>query len=191
MTIQSSGEISLSDIQAEFGGVSPIELSEYYGNGILVPTDLGIPSSGLLALSDFRGKTNYTSKTISQSNISVGTGSIVGSGWTPNSNGYGPYPSRSLDSLNWTTTIKITSLTVYMNAFIDYGFNLFIGVNNVWNTTSICSIFHGNGGSGYASGTFTIPYSIEAGSIVKFAFSTGPYWQQVLSNGTVTVTFNK
>jgi len=32
MVIQSSGAISLSNIQTEFGGTNPISLSEYYNN---------------------------------------------------------------------------------------------------------------------------------------------------------------
>lgn len=48
MALQSSGTIKLSEIQTEFGGSNPISLSEYYGSG-------GVPSSGVLSLSDFYG----------------------------------------------------------------------------------------------------------------------------------------
>ena len=50
MVLQSSGAISLSNIQNEFGGTNPISLSEYYGAAS------GIPSSGQINFSDFHGK---------------------------------------------------------------------------------------------------------------------------------------
>lgn len=40
MTIQSSGPVSLAELQAEFGGVNPISLSEYYKGGEYVPANL-------------------------------------------------------------------------------------------------------------------------------------------------------
>ena len=50
MVLQSSGAISLLNIQNEFGGTNPISLSEYYGAAS------GIPSSGQINFSDFYGK---------------------------------------------------------------------------------------------------------------------------------------
>jgi hypothetical protein len=49
MALQTSGAISLSDIQSEFGGSNPISLSEYYGAAS------GIPTSGAISLSNFYG----------------------------------------------------------------------------------------------------------------------------------------
>lgn len=40
MTLQSSGAISLSDVQTEFGGSNPISMSEYYNGGSFVPSTL-------------------------------------------------------------------------------------------------------------------------------------------------------
>lgn len=54
MALQSSGTISLLDIQTEFGGANPISLSEYYG------ADTGVPASGQISLSDFYGKSSVT-----------------------------------------------------------------------------------------------------------------------------------
>jgi len=50
----------LSDIQNEFGGSNPIELSEYYSGGPLVPAGTPapngpIPSSGQISMGQFRG----------------------------------------------------------------------------------------------------------------------------------------
>lgn len=50
MTLPASGSLSASQIQTEFGGSNPISLSEYYGRAS------GIPSSGAISFSQFRGK---------------------------------------------------------------------------------------------------------------------------------------
>ena len=50
--LPSSGPLSMSQIQGEFGGSNPISLSEYYGAAA------GVPSSGTISISDFRGKSN-------------------------------------------------------------------------------------------------------------------------------------
>lgn len=50
MTLQSSGVISLGNVQTEFGGSNPIGITEYYG------ADDGVPASGTISLSDFYGQ---------------------------------------------------------------------------------------------------------------------------------------
>jgi hypothetical protein len=50
MTLQSSGPISLLDVQSEFGGSNPIGINEYYG------VAAGVPASGTISLADFYGK---------------------------------------------------------------------------------------------------------------------------------------
>lgn len=40
MTLQTSGAISLSQVQAEYGGSNPISMSEYYRNGSYVPNSI-------------------------------------------------------------------------------------------------------------------------------------------------------
>ena len=49
MALQSSGQISLQDIQDEFGGSHPIQMSEYYGE------HSSLPSSGQIAINQFYG----------------------------------------------------------------------------------------------------------------------------------------
>lgn len=59
MAIQSSGAVSLSEVQSEFTGSNPISLSEYYRNGVYVPSGAtAIPASGAIAISDFYGASN-------------------------------------------------------------------------------------------------------------------------------------
>jgi len=64
MALQSSGAISLANIQTEFGGTNPIGLSEYYRGGGLVPDsgpNAAIPTSGVISVSDFYGSANSLS----------------------------------------------------------------------------------------------------------------------------------
>ena len=63
MAIPSTGSISMSDIQTEFGGSNPISLSEYYAGGGQTPAGTTgnngtVPSSGAIDMGDFRGSTN-------------------------------------------------------------------------------------------------------------------------------------
>ena len=60
MTLQSSGPISLANIQTEFGGSNPISLNEYYAGGLYVPAGTSgvngaIPSSGQISFANFYG----------------------------------------------------------------------------------------------------------------------------------------
>lgn len=62
MSIPASGQVTLSDLQIEYGGADPISINEYYRGGAYVPIGAGtatIPSSGAITLDNFRG----TSKT--------------------------------------------------------------------------------------------------------------------------------
>lgn len=49
MTMQSSGPISLSDIQTEHTGSGPISISEYYG----ADDYIGVPTEGAISIADF------------------------------------------------------------------------------------------------------------------------------------------
>lgn len=60
MAIPSSGAISLTTVQTEFGGSNPISLSEYYAGGAYVPAGTSgtygaVPSSGAISLRNFYG----------------------------------------------------------------------------------------------------------------------------------------
>lgn len=64
MPLPTSGSLSLSSVQTEFGGSAPTALSEYYRGGSNVPSESsGIPTSGVIAFSDFRGASNVVSMT--------------------------------------------------------------------------------------------------------------------------------
>jgi len=76
MALPASGPISLSMIQAEFGGANPISLSEYYKNGTYVTaTDYApnVPTSGTISLSNF-----YSSRKLSLTTLTyTSDGSFV------------------------------------------------------------------------------------------------------------------
>jgi hypothetical protein len=75
MALQSSGAISLSQIQSEWGGSSPISLSEYYlGSLPSGRTNYGtIPSSGAIDIGDFYG----TNSAVATQTIAIGNSSYV------------------------------------------------------------------------------------------------------------------
>lgn len=105
MTLQSSGQINLSDIVDEFGDPTPsiTKLSEFYGAGSNIPT------SGTIKFSDFYGKRSWVdgyAKTATSSNANLL--------WVPtNELGINPIYSSSggLDFLV-APTVKIVALTV-------------------------------------------------------------------------------
>lgn len=61
MALPLNGPISLSMIQAEFGGSSPVRLSDYYRVGMYVPdipANANVPTSGPISMSNFYGASN-------------------------------------------------------------------------------------------------------------------------------------
>ena len=77
-------QIRVSEIQAEFGGSNPIQISEYYAGGTYVDagTDgfpfgvqTAIPSSGAIKVGDFHGSENGTTYIITWGG---GTGTMTG-----------------------------------------------------------------------------------------------------------------
>jgi len=63
MPLQSTGAISFENIQTEFGGANPIGIDEYYLNGIYATGTgaAGIPTSGIISLNNFYGKSKVIS----------------------------------------------------------------------------------------------------------------------------------
>lgn len=104
MALPTSGPLSLSDIQGEFGGSNPISLNEYYAGGGLVPsgtsgTNGAVPSSGTISISNFYGTSNIPPLSVSASSVAgyengpSNSGFVTNSG-SPNttpSGGAGPY----------------------------------------------------------------------------------------------------
>jgi hypothetical protein len=83
MAIQSSGAITLQDIEDEFGGTGSISLSEYYRDGAYVTSNnTSVPTSGSVSLSNFYGAANEFSFNITSSaeNANIRTLAIA-AGW--------------------------------------------------------------------------------------------------------------
>lgn len=76
MSIPTTGSVSLSTIQTEFGGVEPISMSEYYKGSSNVPvTALNtlISTTGTISISNFRGSSKATFSVLPNStNINEG-----------------------------------------------------------------------------------------------------------------------
>jgi hypothetical protein len=93
MAIPSSGAISLSTIQTEFGGSNPISLSEYYAGGAYVPAGTtgtygAVPSSGEISIRNFYGTTAFTAVFNNAQNIDLsdrgGSGVVYQATYTVN-----------------------------------------------------------------------------------------------------------
>ena len=89
MALQTSGAISLQDIQNEFGGSHPISLSEYYrGGGEVGSSNTNVPTSGQISLSQFYGASDVVFYTIEYL-IVAGGGGGSGNGFSTYSNAGG------------------------------------------------------------------------------------------------------
>lgn len=96
MALQSSGTISLSEIETEFGGSAPTSLSEYYAAAAGIPGN-----NNPLSLSDFYGAEAFTGYPFATYGSSlVGTAP----GWFANGYGWG-----NVTSSNGTSPIPITN----------------------------------------------------------------------------------
>jgi len=129
MALQSTGIISLNDIQNEFGGANPINLSEYYRGGIYVP-DISqnntIPSSGQISVSDFYGASAGFVMTVTE-----------GSDVSPFSEQYGYYVGSNFNGTpNYSSQWGSVSPTQYNGALLMQA-SVFRGVKNPGDSFSI------------------------------------------------------
>ena len=167
MTLPTSGPLTFSDIQTEFGGTNPIALNEYYAGGGLVPAGTSgtygaVPSSGQISVQNFYGTTAYTPvyiedifstfiyTGISGSNVTINNGiNLSGNGgliWTKGRNEANP------NSL--TDTVRGVSFSISTNTTSEQagsGISSFTSTGYVTNTQG-----QTNGGSAetYVSRTF-------------------------------------
>lgn len=119
--------ITLSNVQAEFGGVAPISFSEYYAGGAYVSASVtGIPSSGYISFSSFAGKSAAPSGVLS----SFGT-------WhTANASTY--YADNITNSYNYTFDGSGTSVNFITDGGGDmYDIGNYITIEGVMAATNI------------------------------------------------------
>lgn len=83
MALQSSGAISLQDIEDEFGGTGSISLSEYYRNGTYVTSNnTSVPTSGTIDMADFYGTVKQFTYTFSSNAKEVNLNTtLTNAGW--------------------------------------------------------------------------------------------------------------
>ena len=104
MALPTSGSLSLAQIQTEFGGDNPIQITEYYRGGAYTTTNnTNVPTSGQISVGQFYGAQRLTvipaSGSVSQYfNLQYSYGNPAVISW-----------SRSGNTLNWS----ITSYTTY------------------------------------------------------------------------------
>lgn len=111
MTLQSSGLITLSDIQDEFGGVNPISLSEYYRNGAYVTSNnTGIPTAGQIGFSQFYNGVKQFIFTIAANAQEADLATLaLAAGW----NGSDPLAATVSSGVYlWSDDITVGGLTV-------------------------------------------------------------------------------
>jgi len=142
MAIPSSGAISLSTIQTEFGGANPISLNEYYAGGAYVPAGTSgtygaVPSSGTISIQNFYG-TTAVSITLGSYSIADFTGglSIAQAGYQLTSAGVeNEIVGTSTSFLgNWCTPSgQAVNYEVYVTVT---GSPLTIGFINAWTALS-------------------------------------------------------
>ena len=140
MTLPNPGvSLSMSQIQTEFGGTNPANLSEYYAGGAYVPagttgTNGAIPSSGIISLSDFYGApASYVysfSVTVGGNTASGGGVVTVESGYRTDGDTYGSI-SGNYTTVDGTITsiysFTTTGPMINTEQFVIYGLS---GVTN-------------------------------------------------------------
>ena len=195
MAIQTSGAITLSDIQTEFGGSNPISLSEYYAGGSYVPsgtsgTNGAVPTSGEIAVSDFYGTQSGVTITVTEGSASSGyhrgygfntTGALTNSSWSTN------YGSVSPTAYEGATIKAIVRITVKLSNNPPPGFYVVLSGNRAQNFfTSIDVEGYGTLLSSNATRTYL---SDTYGARTRWGW-TGVQPSTWDGTGTRTVTFS-
>jgi len=199
MAIQTSGAITLSDIQTEFGGSNPVSLSEYYAGGSYVPsgtsgTNGAVPTSGEIAVSDFYGTQAGITITVTE-----GTGDNVyptlhtGYGFhTPyalTNQGAGPnYGSVSPTTYAGATIRAITRLTTKYQNDPSPGFYISLSGNRAQNFFTSVNV-QGYGTLLSSNATRTVLTNNPAGTRTRFGWA-GVQPSGWNGSGTRTVTFS-
>lgn len=207
MALPTSGALTLSDIQTEFGGSNPIGLSEYYAGGLYVPsgtsgTNGAVPTSGIISISDFYGTQAGTTITVTE-----GTDSILNAAGTANSTIHGHYHRNFLpNSTNtafvnnaYTVTIGSRSPTTANGANI----RGLLWSSNKWSQPRFYLVLGGTRAQNFVTslniqgyGTVTTAAADGFASGISGNGVTGTVWQWNISpsgwdgTGTRTVTIS-
>lgn len=209
MVLQSSGAISFSDVQTEFGGTNPISMSEYFSDGMNATAVSGIPASAnAINMGTFRGKSKQlpiTSSTTYYTDLTR----VNGSAFNIIQGGTDPNVQLQMNSSSYTGQVTHVYGQERLQDFsrVVITFEIFISSTSVadalWfymgqTTTPSSSTTEGNTGTGYQlifevfNGNVTIPQGISLyknGSTSAVNYSTTSHiasqWLQV------AITYNK
>jgi hypothetical protein len=165
MPLQSSGAISLADVQTEFGGANPIGLDEYYG------VASGVPASGTISLANFYG-TSFQWPVSSFDYVYDFSGNVASDYVYP--------PGGRLITLNYSwNCVNVTSN--YIKADLIYGYD----GNEVWTTG-----YQYAGSSGSGSFTFTAVSDFYFFNVVSVNYAlNSPNYFTVSRPGTGTQVY--
>ena len=162
MALQSSGTISLSQVQGEFGGSNPISISEYYGAAT------GIPGSGTISLSNFYGKSNYVKlRQVGSATVRGTAGSIAV-----------PSGTKSIIvtagcAANGFRNSRITACTISGSRFAE-----------------VISRNDGAGRYMMDSAIFALNYSSTGSKYISLSFTANPYYGAQMQVISLSKAFN-
>lgn len=189
MTLPASGTISLSQVQAEFGGSNPISITEYYGAAS------SVPASGSISLSHFYGKSATAVYAFSPTYSSSVGGTAVASGgmpadYNPGIHGSVIWPTgQGVNGAGWVgTSFTATTSTMYFQIGADNTASVYIGSSS--GTTLVGSLTDWNV---WASGAFAATPGRQYTISVYVADGGGAYGcagRIYDANGTNIVTTN-
>lgn len=169
MALPASGQIALSNIQTEFGGVNPISLNEYYRNGTYVigTGAPNVPTSGVISLSQFYGQalvtTDLTPDAWTLTKSFAKGGFIGGSNWfwfcTWGGAGViiGGMSANTLVNITLTASTTV-STSLYINGVSVGAANITVGPLSTSATTNASgqiTVYLKQGGTGSASSMIT------------------------------------
>jgi hypothetical protein len=154
MPLPTSGPLSLTDIQTEFGGSNPIGLNEYYAGGGLVPagttgTNGAVPSSGQIAISNFYGTQAYYTLSKSLRFRRSATAFLNRT----------PATTTNRRTYTWSGWVKLGQLSVSRNLFCGYegdeNFSTNFGFNSL-NQFFLGSTVSGSQSNGFYAETIAV-----------------------------------
>lgn len=171
MAVNSSGILTLSGLQTEFGGTSPISLSEYYRGGTYTTANnTVVPTSGLISISKFYGSVKQFTVTIATDMITTGVNLrtlAVTAGWNQS--------DKLVVIVNSGVVVRSTSnptVAIYVAGSFPNGVTL---VNNG-------SIIGCGGAGGISTGGYTIGNAGQNGGAAIYVEST---YITIENNGTI------
>ena len=187
MSLPSTGPISLSQVQTEFGGSNPISLSEYYYNGSYITgNNTSVPSSGTISMSNMRGR--YKAYYVNY--IVIGGGGAGGYGVDDGGEGnrgtYAPAGSQSRIAFPSSSIIsyggrggenckgnRSTSGTNGGASYYGSG-----GAGGGLNSSGADAVNYGSGGGGGGgdSGSFFDSGGCSGEGGVASSYKSGSYW---------------